>query len=170
MAIRYLRIIEYVFEDEDTAADNLARMTHTLALPHMTMRSATLPMEAVEWSYDPPPLTGIRDLFDMRMAGPEGPRTLKLDPVSSRHIDIMPLECPQCGRKTVVYNGNYFCADPDPSNALDGVKPSHNCGWTLNPEEGDVRPWMRALIEARQARGLRTDHIERALAKIELET
>lgn len=169
MAIRYLRIIEYVFEDEDTAADNLARMTHTLALPHVTMRSAMLPMEAVEWSYDPPPLTGIRDLFDMRIAGPEGPRSLDLG-TEFYHIDVLPVSCPRCGNRTVVYNGNYFCADPDPSNTLDGVKPSHNCGWELDPERDDVRPWMRALIEARQARGLRTDHIERALAKIELET
>jgi hypothetical protein len=50
MAIRVLRLIEYVYEDEKTASLDMTNWTHSYHTKMgMTMRSATLPFEAVPW-------------------------------------------------------------------------------------------------------------------------
>jgi hypothetical protein len=49
MAIRVLRIIEYKYENEQRASQDMARWTHVHTDGSMQMRSATLPFEAVEW-------------------------------------------------------------------------------------------------------------------------
>jgi hypothetical protein len=46
MTIRVLRLIEYVYADEQTAADDMARWTVTAKPRNMVMRSAVLPFEA----------------------------------------------------------------------------------------------------------------------------
>ena len=52
MAIRVLRLIEYVYKDEKAMADDMTRWTTSQNHKHMTMRSATLLPEAVEWQDD----------------------------------------------------------------------------------------------------------------------
>ena len=42
MAIRVLRLIEYIFNDEKTMSDNMARFTINYKTPTMEMRSAIL--------------------------------------------------------------------------------------------------------------------------------
>lgn len=49
MAIRILRLIEYVYQDEATMAKDMPRWTMGRVNPHMTMRSAILLPEAVQW-------------------------------------------------------------------------------------------------------------------------
>lgn len=49
MAIRILRLIEYVYEDEEHAAEDRLRWTMTKNTGRMRMRSAVLPFESVEW-------------------------------------------------------------------------------------------------------------------------
>lgn len=50
MGVRVLRIIEYVYADEERAADDMLRWTHSHRDKSMTMKTAVLPMEAVEWT------------------------------------------------------------------------------------------------------------------------
>lgn len=49
MAIRVLRLIEYVYENEEVAASDMMHWTHSAQRKDMTMRSATMPFEAVQW-------------------------------------------------------------------------------------------------------------------------
>lgn len=49
MAIRVLRLIEYVYENEDVASKDMARWTAGHRNGSMTMRSTVLPFEAIEW-------------------------------------------------------------------------------------------------------------------------
>jgi hypothetical protein len=52
VAIRMLRLLEYVYENEEVAAADMARWTHVVNTGHMTMRSATLQLESVLWGDD----------------------------------------------------------------------------------------------------------------------
>lgn len=49
MALRVLRILEYQYEDEETAERDMAQWTPTIQTSSMKMRSTTLPFEAIEW-------------------------------------------------------------------------------------------------------------------------
>lgn len=55
MAIRVLRILEYVYDNEETATKDMSRWTHGFNTEAgqpkkgMIMRSAVLPFENVEW-------------------------------------------------------------------------------------------------------------------------
>lgn len=55
MGVRVLRILEYVYEDEESAAEDMSRWTHGFNTKvwqpnkKMVMRSSVLPFEAVEW-------------------------------------------------------------------------------------------------------------------------
>lgn len=53
MAVRVLRLIEYVYETDERAADDMARWTHSLNVRQMVMRSAVLPFESVQWDGEP---------------------------------------------------------------------------------------------------------------------
>lgn len=50
--VRVLRIIEYRYESVERAEMDMARWTHSHIDAHMTMKTATLPFEAIEWSED----------------------------------------------------------------------------------------------------------------------
>lgn len=49
MAVRVLRLIEYVYENEQRMSDDMLRWTHNHKDATMQMRSAVLSPEAVEW-------------------------------------------------------------------------------------------------------------------------
>lgn len=49
MAIRVLRIIEYIYENAEIASRDIDNWTPNIRNKVMVMRSATLPFEAVKW-------------------------------------------------------------------------------------------------------------------------
>jgi hypothetical protein len=48
MPIRVLRLIEYVFDDEETYVRQMANMTASIKVAHMTMRSSVMQPEYIE--------------------------------------------------------------------------------------------------------------------------
>lgn len=53
MAIRVLRILEYTYETEEQAAEDMQRWTKSLDLDacwgKLCMKSTTLPFDAIDW-------------------------------------------------------------------------------------------------------------------------
>jgi hypothetical protein len=51
VGLRILRLLEYEYEDEKRAAEDMARWTHSVppSVKGMKMKSATLPIEFVQW-------------------------------------------------------------------------------------------------------------------------
>lgn len=79
MALRFLRLIEYVYANEEVAAVDQARWTvgyHQQG--RMTMRSAVIQMEAVEWEETGPDRAAVRFLVERYTNEVEGP-TLRLE-------------------------------------------------------------------------------------------
>lgn len=55
--VRVIRLLEYEYENVEAATEDMARWTISVGtnmnpIRHMRMRSATLPIEAIEWSKD----------------------------------------------------------------------------------------------------------------------
>lgn len=62
MAIKVLRLIEYTYKDEEKMSEDMLRWTQSYYGSSMTMRSAVLQPEAVEWVEPeavPPPSFGV---------------------------------------------------------------------------------------------------------------
>lgn len=43
--IRVLRVLEYIYDDVEKMAEDMARWTSTISVPRMTMRSASMPVD-----------------------------------------------------------------------------------------------------------------------------
>ena len=50
--IRVLRIIEYVYDTPEVAERDMASWTHSLSMPNMRFKSATIPFETSEFKGD----------------------------------------------------------------------------------------------------------------------